>query len=185
MRIIAGSHRGRKLHSPTTDATRPILDQQKEALFNILRDCFPCCGALDVFSGSGSLGLEALSRGAERATLVERGSQALTALRKNIDELGFKERANLLKCDALRLEPERLAHAYSVAFLDPPFPLVLAEAEKVAALLERVLAQRSEDEEGCVVLRVPSSFATALKQPWSGDCFDKRQWGESLVLFIR
>ena len=71
MRIIAGTHRGRPLEAPKGDGTRPILDRQKESLFNILREALPCRGVVDVFAGSGSLGFEALSRGAELGGSVE------------------------------------------------------------------------------------------------------------------
>ncbi|HMS15371.1 MAG TPA: 16S rRNA (guanine(966)-N(2))-methyltransferase RsmD [Planctomycetota bacterium] len=185
MRIIAGTHRGRKLKAPDTIATRPILDQQKESLFNILREAFPCPGVLDIFAGSGALGFEALSRGAEMATFVERGREALTALRENMETLDLKSRARIVVADALRLDPSRLEHPYTVAFLDPPFPLVTAETARLAELLDRVLRGRAEDDEGCVMLRVPTAFHRTGAASWPGDCFDQRTFGESHVLLLR
>lgn len=185
MRIIAGTHRGRRIHAPKTSATRPILDQQKEALFNILRDALPCEGVVDVFAGSGSLGLEALSRGAGRATFVERGPKALDALRRNIGELGFGGVARVLPVDAFRIRTDGLGHGYSLAFVDPPFPVVLAEPARVAALCATLCAARRQDTDGCVVLRIPGE-AAGPDFPGPGPAVvDERTFGESRILLLR
>ncbi len=129
MRIVGGEFRGRVLKSPTGSATRPTSDRTREAVFNILHhakwrrgDIIEGARALDVFAGTGALGLEALSRGAAHAVFVERDFSAARICQENIDALGVKDRALILKFDGLSpvarplyLEPRTLV------FLDPPY----------------------------------------------------------------
>src|SRR3954465_7399669 len=120
MRIVAGRWGGRTLHAPRGRSTRPTSDRVREALFSILG---PLDGArvLDLFAGSGALGLEALSRGAAAATFVERERLALRALRDNVADLGAD--AEVVAADArvfLRAARERGAQ-YDLVFLDPPY----------------------------------------------------------------
>ncbi|MAG58545.1 MAG: hypothetical protein CMJ83_19830 [Planctomycetes bacterium] len=183
MRIIAGTHRGRPIAAPKGDGTRPILDRQKEALFNVLRQFLPCGGALDVFAGSGGLGFEALSRGAERATFVERARDAVATLRRNVSDLGFDDRAHVIVRDAFAIDPERL-HPIGVAFFDPPFPLYRDRADAVHGLIVRVVAASTFEADGVVMLRVPRGadvppFAASL------DAFDRRDSGESVIILLR
>lgn len=123
MRIIAGKWRGRPLKTLPGAATRPTLDRVKETLFNLIGPYFDGGTALDAFAGSGALGLEALSRGAERAVLVERNSRALAVIRENVRSLGAEAAVRLLCLDARRL-PEVLPAegiAADLAFFDPPY----------------------------------------------------------------
>lgn len=166
MRVIAGELRGRTLNAPAGERTRPIMDRQKETLFNILMAEFPCAGVLDIFAGSGGLGIEALSRGAEAATFIESGRHALPVLEQNLVALGVRERASVLALPAERFDPERLTHAVHLAFLDPPFPLVLAHPQRMAELLARLLPVL--DEGGVLVLRVPVNADLAACTP--ADC---------------
>ena len=187
MRIISGSFRGRRLKPPQTDATRPILDHQKEALFNILREQLPCFGVLDIFAGSGSLGLEAISRGAEQGTFVERGHKALAALRENVTTLGVGDRARILKRDAFRLDPTGIDHSYGLVFLDPPFPLVTEHPARVVDLAQRLGAGLDSEspDGGRVVLRVPVALdSLAWPDPPVVRQLDERVFGESRVLIL-
>ncbi len=127
MRIIAGRFRGRSLTAPPGRTTRPITDQVKESLFNILGARYATPGALpdvnvlDIFSGPGSLGIEALSRGATHCTFVERDRRALTALRKNLQTLGLAPDTAVLTDNAWTMRwPPRPA-GYGLIFLDPPY----------------------------------------------------------------
>ncbi len=129
MRIIAGTHRGRPLLGPKdAKTTRPITDRVKETLFNRLAS-LGVLGegqAVEVFCGTGSLGLEALSRGAGHCTFVDRDRDAVARLKQNLDALGFSDRATVHQASAsptawaLRI-PET---SVNVAFVDPPFPMV-------------------------------------------------------------
>ena len=93
MRILAATHRGHPLHASPGHTTRPITDRAKQSLFDSLQDCFVGQTVLDCFSGSGSMGLECLSRGAAKAVFIERDKNALKALKQNLAELGLADKA--------------------------------------------------------------------------------------------
>lgn len=142
MRIIAGKHKGRPLAAPKGKATRPTSDRAREALFNVLAhaDWAPRLeGAriIDLFAGSGSLGLEALSRGAEFALFIETDKAARTAIRKNIDTLGLSDIAHMHKrsATALGARPAIFSSAFDIAFLDPPYhkDLVLSALDSLTS----------------------------------------------------
>ena len=122
LRIIAGEVRGRRLSSPEGMDVRPSTSRVREAVFNSLHSLGRLEGAdvLDLFAGSGALGLEALSRGAASATFVECAPPALTALRANIDAVGFNDRCRVVAGDVME-EMSRLAGRYGVALCDPPY----------------------------------------------------------------
>jgi 16S rRNA (guanine966-N2)-methyltransferase len=125
MRIVAGEWRGRSLIAPPGTATRPTADRVRQALFDMLMHA-PWAGravvdhalVLDVFAGTGALGLEALSRGAARAVFVERGRPALVALRANIEACRAGDRCEVLPIDALSVPAGQRA---DIVFLDPPY----------------------------------------------------------------
>jgi len=158
MRIIAGEFRHRKLISPKdASTTRPIPDRVKESIFNILRGHFEGAGILDAFAGSGSIGLEALSRGAAFVLFVERDKEAATLLEQNIELLGCGDRCEVLRADALGPATlGRCPRPLHLAFFDPPYPLVTDPAgwDRVRGQVARV-----------VDLLTPTGFA-ALRTPW-------------------
>jgi 16S rRNA (guanine966-N2)-methyltransferase len=125
IRIVGGSRRGRRLKAPEGRALRPTSERAREALFNILghRDfaALPLKGArvIDLFAGTGALGLEALSRGAQHLTAVESDGAALACLRENVEALDFKNKVRVIQGDATNLPPAPEPCAY--AFLDPPY----------------------------------------------------------------
>ncbi len=125
MRVIAGDARGRKLSAPRGLATRPTLARVRESMFSRLsvRLDFQGLRVLDLFAGTGSLGIEALSRGAAHVTFVESARHALTALRRNLEALGFSGRARVLKSDVTRgLEALAAAgESFDLVLLDPPY----------------------------------------------------------------
>ncbi len=120
MRVVAGELRGRKLAAPADGVTRPTTDKVREAVFNALTslDVIVDARVADLYAGSGALGIEALSRGAEHCTFVERGRGALTTLDDNIAALGLRDRARVVAGDALAVA-SRLD--VDVVFADPPY----------------------------------------------------------------
>src|SRR5690348_10311142 len=119
LRVIAGSAKGRILQPPRTSATRPITDRAKESLFSILAPRIPEARFLDLFAGTGSVGIEALSRGAAHATFIERSGPALAGLRHNLDITGLAARAEVIGRDVfgyLRAAPV----PFDVIFVAPP-----------------------------------------------------------------
>jgi 16S rRNA (guanine966-N2)-methyltransferase len=126
MRIIAGRHRGRALVAPSGEATRPTADRVRQALFDMLwhapwggRTTIQDQLVLDAFAGTGALGLEALSRGADHCTFIENAKPALAALRANIAACREEARSAVLGADATRPPPARVA--CGLVFLDPPY----------------------------------------------------------------
>src|SRR5258705_3751728 len=123
MRIIAGALKGRRLTTPKGDTTRPTADQVRIALLDTLMPWLPGARVLDLFAGAGGVGLEALSRGAAHATLVERDARAVGALRANVATLGVETAARVVRDDVARAL-SALAGArgrVDVLFLDPPY----------------------------------------------------------------
>lgn len=125
-RIIAGEFGGRRLVLPDDPRVRPTADRVREALMSIVASVLPGSRVLDLFAGSGALAFEALSRGAEHATLVEISPPALTAIRSNAEALGVMERVTVRRGDAVRFIRRLEANAFDVAFADPPYTLPLA-----------------------------------------------------------
>jgi len=161
MRVIAGELRGRRLKAPEGEATRPMLDRVRESLFGTLQPWIEGAFVLDLFAGSGSLGIEALSRGARRARFVERGTQAFQCLSGNIAELELDDAVELLRADALH--PASWGeHPLDIVFLDSPYPL-LDELRKRRALFEAMeaLVRRHLAPEGVLVFHAPQRLVTA------------------------
>ncbi len=121
MRIIAGEFRGRTLRPPGDRRTRPTADRVREAWFSILGDRLSEATVVDLFAGSGALGLEALSRGASHVEFVEVGKSAVTALRANVAALDAEERVNVHRIDALRFVDRLDEGSFDIAFADPPY----------------------------------------------------------------
>ncbi len=121
MRIIAGEFRGRSLTAPADPRVRPITGRLKKAWFGILEPHLSGATVVDLFAGSGSLGLEALSRGADHVDFVEFSKPSLAALGANIAALGVGDRVRIRRADALRFAAKLPERAYDVAVADPPF----------------------------------------------------------------
>ena len=126
MRIVAGRWRGRTIRAPKDDRVRPTADRVREAWMSIVREWLPDARVLDLFAGSGALGLEAVSRGAASADLVEIAPPSLRAIAQNVESLGAAEYVTVRRADALRFVEGLGDNAYDVAFADPPYRLGLA-----------------------------------------------------------
>jgi 16S rRNA (guanine966-N2)-methyltransferase len=157
VRIIAGKNGGHLLVANTGDTTRPITDRAKQSLFDNLQDCFVGQTVLDCFSGSGSMGLECLSRGAAKAIFIERDRGALKALKQNIADLGVTDRALILPIDAYACDKHPDIHDLTIAFIDPPYSHTETGhlRHKVDDLL-RALAQNCMVDGGILSFRHPT-----------------------------
>ncbi|HTV90161.1 MAG TPA: 16S rRNA (guanine(966)-N(2))-methyltransferase RsmD [Stellaceae bacterium] len=137
MRVIGGRLRGRTLVAPGGSAIRPTADRLREALFNILTHAYddPVSGArvLDLFAGTGALGIEALSRGAAFTLFVDEAAEARALLRENVTTLGLGGTARIFRRDATKLGPVHPLEPFSLAFLDPPYGKGLAEKALASA----------------------------------------------------
>jgi len=139
MRVIAGQYRGRKLLPARATDIRPVTDRVKESIFNILQARLPleAIFVLDLFAGTGALGIEALSRGAAHATFVDSSAQSLKILATNIAALGCESRCSVIKADAMRFV-EKTHERFDLIFADPPYAYPLT-AEMPRRIFSREL----------------------------------------------
>src|ERR1700735_4667735 len=137
MRVVGGRSRGRAIAAPKSKTIRPTADRLRESLFNILTHVFddPLTGArvLDLFAGTGALGIEALSRGAAFTLFVDDGAEARALLRENAATLGLGGTSKIFRRDATKLGPAYPVEPFSLAFLDPPYGQKLAEEALISA----------------------------------------------------
>jgi len=127
VRIIAGEWGGMSIRVPRDARVRPTADRAREAWMSIVQPSLPGARVLDLFAGSGALGLEALSRGGASADFVEITAASLEALRRNIETLGAQDRAHVHRADALRFAGKLQPGEFDVAFADPPYNLGMAQ----------------------------------------------------------
>jgi len=123
MRIIGGTSKGRKLVTPRSQSLRPTSDRVKESIFNILQDDIVGKVVLDLFAGTGNLGIEALSRGAKKTIFVEKGRQALRLIQRNLTQFGLEERSEILPKDANRAIwiLKQRGESFDLILMDPPY----------------------------------------------------------------
>lgn len=143
MRIIAGEAKGRRLETPP-DGTRPLTGKAREALFSILGDAVTGAVVLDLYAGSGSFGLEALSRGATDVVFVERDPQAVSVLRENVEAIDLGGRIEAADVEAYL---GRSSQTFDVVFVDPPWALDDTAVDRVLTLVEPLV-----DQDGIVVI---------------------------------
>jgi 16S rRNA (guanine966-N2)-methyltransferase len=179
VRIIAGEFKGRRLRSPTGQAIRPTSDRAREALFNILEHGAPPVRGtrfLDLFCGTGAIGLEAHSRGAREVVLVDNDNAALRLARANLERIGAPPSVRLLARDATRLGPT--AHPFDLVFLDPPYRSGLA-----GAALEGLRRDGWLGAEALVTLELAAT--EDLRLPHGYTLERERRYGSAKFLFLR
>ncbi len=137
MRVITGSARGRKLKTPDGCDTRPTTDMVKEAVFSIIQFMLPYASVLDLFAGSGQIGIEALSRGAKKATFVDSGKAPREVIRENLLLTGFTKQSRVINQDVVDFI-QTAVEVYDIIFLDPPYHM--GYPEKILPCLERILS---------------------------------------------
>ena len=178
VRVIAGTARGRRLETPPGLGTRPITDRVKESLFGTLQPRLPGATVLDLFAGSGAMAVEAMSRGASSAVLVERDGQVVELIRRNLVTTGFADRAEARRGDVatvLRGTPPR--EPFDLVFVDPPYAMADEEVEAVLALLVRGWVSA---DSLVVVRRQARSAPPRLPEGW--EFARTRTYGDTLVL---
>ncbi len=175
MRVIAGTAGGRTLQAPRSRATRPITDRVKESLFGILGERVPDARVLDLYAGSGAIGIEALSRGAARCTFVERGREALAVLRGNLTHTGLADLAVVVAGPVERFLDAKVTDRFELVMLDPPFAehAILAPLRAVAPLLAP----------GATVV-VRTFWRTEVPAPDELTVVRQRRFGETMLTFL-
>jgi 16S rRNA (guanine966-N2)-methyltransferase len=182
MRVVGGRLRGRGLKGPPSQAIRPTADRLRESLFNILVHAYddPVGGArvLDLFAGTGALGIEALSRGAAFALFVDEGVEARALLRANVEALGLGGISKIFRRDATNLGPAHPVEPFSLVFADPPYGKGLAEQALSSARKGGWLTSKA-------LVIVEEATASAFKTPKDFEELERRVYGDSEVVFLR
>jgi poly(A) polymerase len=184
VRIIAGEFRGRKILPPITDATRPITDRAKQSLFDIIAPLLPEKIIYDCFAGTGSMGLESLSRGASRVLFFERERTALQRLRENIDSLEVKNRSQIIAGDIFKWfanDRPAAVDCAEVIFLDPPYVMLNSQSSELQTLVSKIAAHHLAND-GVIVFRHNANDSLELRGMAR---YDQRTYGEMMIEFLR
>jgi 16S rRNA (guanine966-N2)-methyltransferase len=183
MRVVAGNHRGRALATPKDEAIRPTSDRVRESVFNILAhgvDDFVLDGArvIDLFAGTGALGIEAISRGADYCLFVEEAPEARALIRTNVEALGLTGVTRIFRRDATDIGPCGQMAPYALAFLDPPYGKGMGEKALVALRDGKWLTPNA-----VIVLEERADVTVALPDGFTE--LDRRTWGDTQAIFAR
>ena len=172
MRVVAGTHRGRVLKAPKGEQTRPTSDRVREALFSILGESVEAAAVLDLFAGSGALGIEALSRGAASAAFVDNAHAAVSVIADNLEALGLEgEVIRMPALRALACTPVA-ARQYDLVFIDPPYRLASALGPELSVALKPLLSADAR-----VVTESDRRDPLALELPLQLE----RRYGDTLI----
>lgn len=187
MRVISGLARGRRLEAPPDSAVRPMLDRVKESLFSILQTRLEGARVLDLFCGTGALGIEALSRGAASCLLIESEPALVACARRNLEKTGLAARARVVRASVLGPPPAEAApERFSLVLCDPPYRMVSDPVERTAlceAIDRWVEAGRFAPDVVLMLHHAPP--ATILWSFRRLEVFDARQYGRSVLSFFR
>jgi 16S rRNA (guanine(966)-N(2))-methyltransferase RsmD len=175
MRVIAGTARGRPLVAPRGAHTRPITDRVKETLFGILGDRVIGARALDLYAGSGSVGIEALSRGAASCDFVEHDRRAVAAIRENLQRAGVAEDASVHAMDVMHYLDHAGDDPFGLVFADPPY-----DEHAILAPLERLTGRLAP---GATVV-VKHHWRTPIPEPPGLARWRERRFGETTLTFL-
>ncbi len=180
MRIVSGSAGGLHLKVPKGHKVRPTADQVKEAVFNILTNRFSLTdiAILDLFAGTGALGIEAISRGAAFALFVDNGTEARALLRNNVEALGLGGVTKVYRRDASNLGPAHPVEPFSLVFLDPPYAKKLAEKALISLCDGGWLTPKA-------LLVVEEAKAAEFAAPEGFEELERRVYDDTEFVFLR
>ena len=189
MRIIAGTARGRRIFSVSKHLpVKPISDRIKQSVFDIIRPRLPGAMMLDLFAGTGNVSLEALSRGAMRCVMVDREPACIKNMHRNLEHLGFADRAKVLRGDVLKPLDYLLAYSdnegYDIIFMGPPYRDINSKMLALSApALSNVAQARLLAPNGIIILQTHKSEAFAV--PETLEIYRVEKYGDTLVHFLR
>lgn len=180
MRVISGKCRGTHLVAPEGMETRPTTDRIKETLFNMIAFDLPECQFLDLFSGSGAIGIESLSRGAKQAVFVDQGDKALSCIRENLEKTKLKGSAQVLACsaqEAIRLLGQK-KETFDIIFMDPPYAL-----EGIDQLIQGIADYDLLKEDGYIILE--RSTKSIVNLPHNLVLWKEKRYKTTTLSFIK
>ena len=181
MRIISGTARGTKLYTLEGQTTRPTLDRVKESLFNIIQNEIPNSIFLDLFSGSGAIGLEAASRGAKKTILCDKSKDAIQIIRKNIEKTHLSEKVELYKSDYELLLKTKIKEKIDIVYIDPPY-----NSDFVVKSVEILINRKLVDENSNIIIETDNEeeILKNLKKI-EVEITDKRKYGRAVLIFLK
>lgn len=181
MRVIAGIAKGRKILPPEGMVTRPTLDRVKEAMFSMIQNYIPEAVVIDVFSGTGSLGIEAASRGAKKCYLVDKNPTTFSILKKNVENLKFQDICQTLNGDSYEILKKlgKKGEKFDIIFIDPPY------AKEMIPLAIKIIEDYSMlKEEGIIMCKIDSG-EEIFKGHGDIVLINQRKYGNTTVLLYK
>ena len=180
MRIISGKSRGTKLYTLEGENTRPTLDRVKESIFNIIQNEIEGAKILDLFSGSGAIGLEFLSRGAQIAVLCDKSKEAINVIKKNISKTHFEDNAQVFNMDFENCLNMLKGQQFDIIYLDPPY-----ETNYIMKSLNKIIELKIAKQESLIIIETDDE-SRIEKQIENIDVkiIDKRKYGRAAIIFV-
>ena len=181
MRIISGTARGTKLYTLEGLNTRPTLDRVRESLFNIIQNEVKESIFLDLFSGSGAVGLEAASRGAKEVMICDKSKEAVQIINKNIEKTHLKDKIKLYNTDFISLLKNKITEKLDIIYIDPPY-----DSDFIFLSLKEILERKLIDENSLVIVETDQK-GRILKQieNLKIEITDERKYGRANIIFLK
>ena len=181
MRIISGTARGTKLYTLEGQTTRPTLDRVKESMFNIIQNEIPNSIFLDLFSGSGAIGLEAASRGARKVILCDKSKDAIKIINKNIEKTHLKEKVELYNLDYEILLNTKIDENLDIIYIDPPY-----DSDFAIKSIEYIIKQKIADENSIIIIETDNEEKILKElEKKEVEIQDKRKYGRAVLIFLK
>ena len=181
MRIISGKARGTKLYTLDGTATRPTLDRVKESLFNIIQNDIEDSTVLDLFSGSGAIGLEFLSRGAKRAVLCDNSKDAIKIIKQNVQKTHFEEIAEIYNMEFTKLVERLQNQKFDIIYIDPPYA-----TDFIKISLEKIIEYKLVNENTKIIVETDDETRILNQiEKMDVEITDRRKYGRATIIFLK
>ena len=181
MRIISGKARGTKLYTLEGDNTRPTLDRVKESIFNIIQSKIEGARILDLFAGSGAIGLEFLSRGAEKAVLCDNSKEAINIIKKNIEKTHMEKQASLINANFENCLEKLKNEQFDIIYLDPPYA-----TDYIYRAIQTIVKLNIVTEESLIIIETDDEKRVEKEiKNIDIEIVDKRKYGRATIIFLR
>ena len=180
MRIISGKARGTKLYTLEGENTRPTLDRVKESIFNIIQNEIEGAKILDLFAGSGAIGLEFLSRGAEKAILCDKSKEAVNIIKKNIEKTHMGQCTQVFNMDFENCLEKLGNEQFDIIYLDPPY-----ETDYILKSIKKIIQLKIAKEESLIIVETDDEIRVEKEiQNLDITIVDKRKYGRATIIFL-
>ena len=181
MRVISGTARGTKLNSIDSNETRPTLDRVKESLFNIIQNDIEDSTVLDLFSGSGAIGLEFLSRGAKRAVLCDSSKDAIKIIKQNVQKTHFEEKVEVYNMEFTKLVERLQNQKFDIIYIDPPYA-----TDFIKISLEKIIEYELVNENTKIIVETDDETRILNQiEKMDVEITDKRKYGRATIIFLK